>query len=86
MILKVINDQRPVKDGQIVVFVTGKNSVNTYPKYLRVGEVMDAKELLVRESGTNRLWRLYASSVITVGDEGRVYGIEPVLKKIDYLK
>lgn len=83
MIFKAINDQRPIEDGQIVAFVTGLKSVNTYPNYLRVGEVVDAKDFAIKELSTGKIWKVYSSNIIVVGDEGKLQGVETTFRFVD---
>ncbi len=76
MLMKVTADQRPVCDGQIVAFITGLKSINTTPKYLRVGKVVDAKDYAIEDLETGKVWKVYPSNIITTGDEGLIKGVE----------
>jgi hypothetical protein len=80
MIIKVINDQRPIKNGQYVAFVTGLKSLNTYPKYLRIGIVINSENYEIKELSTEKIWIVYPSNIITVGDEGLLKGIKSVIE------
>jgi len=73
--MKVINDQRPIFNGQFIAFVTGLKSINTYPKYLRIGEVIDAKDYVIKELVNSKIWKVYPSNIITTGDDGIVQGV-----------
>lgn len=83
MILKVINDQRPIENGQFVAFLTGRKSINTYPKYLRVGKVTNAKNYEIEELENKKTWKVYPTNIITVGDNGLVNGIKVTLELTD---
>jgi len=76
MILSVINDQRPLKNGQHCAFLTGKKSINTFPKYLRIGKVIDEKDLVIEDLETGKHWKVYPSNVIITGDEGEIKGVD----------
>lgn len=85
MFLKVKNNPEVIENGEIVVFFTGLKSVNTYPKYMRVGEVIDAKSFQVKELATGKKWKVYSQDVIKVGDGILVHGVKATLQTTEQI-
>lgn len=80
MILQVEHNPEFIENGQIVAFVTGKNKINTYPQYLRIGEVIDSKEWKIKEITTGKIWQVYTQSVIKVDKGIRINGVKATIE------
>lgn len=85
MILQVENNPEVLEKGEIVAFVTGKKSINTYPQYLRIGEVVDEKNWVIKELSTGKIWKVYTQSVIKVGKGIPVKGVKATIKLTEKL-
>lgn len=75
MIFKVKSNPEVLDVGEIVAFVTGKTSINTYPSYLRIG-----KGLQVEELSTGRIWNPYSQQIIKVADGIEIFGIKATIE------
>lgn len=80
MIIQVKNNPEFIENGEIVAFITGEESVNTFPSFLRIGEVVDAKGWVIRELSTGKIWKVYTQNVIRVGKGAPVYGVKAILE------
>lgn len=80
MILQVEHNPEFIENGQMVAFLTGKKSINTYPKYLRIGEVVDAKDWAIKELSTGKIWKVYTQSVIKVDKGIPVRGVKATIE------
>ena len=78
MIIQVNNNPEIIKNGEVVAFITGETSVNTYPRYLRVGQVLNAENWEVIEFATSKVWKVYSNDIIRVDTGIRVYGVKAV--------
>ncbi len=82
MVLQVKNNPEHLEKGEIVVFFTGAKSINTLPKFMRVGEVLQGYgvDCQVRELSTGKVWHPYSGDIIQVGKGIPVQGVSAVLK------
>lgn len=84
MILQVKNNPEYLENGQIVAFLTGKKSINTYPQFLRIGEVVDAKNWTIKEISTGKIWKVYTQSVIKVDKGIPVKGVRATIELTEH--
>jgi len=85
MIFQVENNPEIIKNGQYVAFVTGKKTINTYPHYLRIGQVVDAEKWKIKELSTGKIWQVYSQAIIKVDKGIPVFGVEPTFKIINQI-
>lgn len=64
MILKIVTNPNPITVGSQVVFFTGEYDVDTYPRHIRTGVVIETEPIKVNESGTNKIWEPKPSDII----------------------
>lgn len=87
MIINVESNPDYLEVGEFVAFITGRKSVNTYPKILRVGKVLtpygSPKGLTVEDSNTGKVWKPYSQDIIRVSKEHITYGVKATLEKTD---
>lgn len=80
MILQVESNPANIKKGDIVMFLTGEKSVNTYPKVMRIGIVetpyFEKGGLTVKEISTSKIWKPYSQDIVLVNDGIPVKGIQ----------
>jgi hypothetical protein len=84
MIFQVKSNQTHFEVGDYVAFVTGEKSVNTYPKFLRIGKVLKVSGEIkcvdeVEELSTGKIWKPYNVDVIKVGNGISIQGVQPTL-------
>ena len=84
MILQVEHNPEFIENGQIVAFLTGEKSINTYPKFLRIGEVIDAKDWAIKELSTGKIWKVYTQSVIKVDKGIPVRGVKATIRLTEH--
>lgn len=82
MTINVGSNPTELRTGEYIVFLTGEKSVNTYPKYMRIGKVLhgynapgEPGSLTVEELSTGKIWKPYTGDVIRVGEGAMVYGV-----------
>lgn len=76
MIIQVKNNPDFLAKNEIVAFLTGEKSVNTYPKFLRVGKVIKYdKGIEIVDLSTGKVWKPYSGDVIKIGNGAPVKGV-----------
>ena len=80
MILQVEHNPEFIENGQIVAFLTGEKNINTYPQFLRIGEVINAKCWAIEELSTGRIWKVPTQQVIKVDKGIRVHGVKATIE------
>lgn len=89
MIFQVKTGEKDFEVDDFVAFVTGENSVNTRPNFLRIDEVTrlfisntnTVDE--VKELSTGKLWYPYSVDVIKIGKGIRIKGVNPIFELTD---
>ncbi len=83
MVLQVETNYQQFEIGEYIAFITGKDSVNTNPRYLRIGQVesIDTSGVVykVRELGTNKLWNPYSSDAIKAHEGIKINNVKATL-------
>jgi hypothetical protein len=83
IIFSVESNPEIIEAGEIVLFITGQKSINTYPQYLRIGQVISVEKLEVIELSTSKIWKVYTSSLIKVNSGIRIKNVKAVLVETD---
>jgi hypothetical protein len=83
MIIQVKNNPDDLVKNEIVAFLTGEKSVNTYPKFLRVGKVIkgyNSGGVEIVDLSTGKIWKPYSGDIIKIGNGAPVQGVEAHIK------